>query len=208
MTYWDSAASLVFEVGFYFNLQFAAENKSSSQISQLALTYLHKIAKLYLMNEETFKVFGLISFAIASKVIPIKTEQLDSNTEAPIHYNKQTAEMEQFVLKSILQWKLCYTTPYELIQALIHKLRHNNTHFHKVSDLISIKATQISELLLICKLYSKEIAYSTLDNHSVLSIAIASLYGAIKILDMKDWVPCLEEYINDGIRVRYCVIVE
>lgn len=133
---------------------------------------------------------------------------MDSNTEAPIHYNKQTAEIERFILKSILQWKLCYTTPYEVIQALIYKLQHNNTQFHKVADLISLKAIQIAELLLICNLHSKEIAYNTLDNHSVLSIAIASLYGAMEVLNVKDPVTYLEECFNDGIKVRYSIILE
>jgi len=104
------------------------------------------------------------------------------------------AEMEECVLRVVLKWKLCYKTPFDYIHALASKLRTTNAQFYKVADIVIKKAIQISELLLICIPWYKSIAYDTLDKHSVLSIALASLYGAMEILNVKNWTHCMNEY--------------
>jgi hypothetical protein len=47
----------------------------------------------------------------------------------------------------------------------------------------------------------KIIAYDTLNKHSILSIALASLYGAMEILNMKSLKHCLDECTSTKARV-------
>jgi len=119
----------------------------------------------------------------------------------PIIYNREIADMERCIIGLVLKWKLCHTTPFELIHALVTKLEEINVVCREMGDRIKIKAVQISELLLICIFSSKTLAYGTLDNHSILSIALASLYGAMEILGMNSLKHYLDEYTNTENRV-------
>lgn len=75
---------------------------------------------------------------------------MDNNSGISINYSKRIAETEKHILEVVLNWKLCYTTPFDYIHILAYKFQAINPQFHKVAEIIVRKAVQISELLLIC----------------------------------------------------------
>eukprot|EP00826_Nyctotherus_ovalis_P053673 TRINITY_DN7000_c0_g1_i11.p1 TRINITY_DN7000_c0_g1~~TRINITY_DN7000_c0_g1_i11.p1 ORF type:complete len:165 (+),score=44.30 TRINITY_DN7000_c0_g1_i11:611-1105(+) len=97
--------------------------------------------------------------------------------------------MEEYVLSFALNWKLIYTTPFDVIQTLVHKVSFGNSKSREDMKIIGKKAIQISELLLIW--------HNTLDSHSVLSIALASLRSALQLLNAESLLHHVDEFINE-----------
>jgi len=58
--------------------------------------------------------------------------------------------MEQYLLETLLDWKVSYTTPYDFIQVILQDISANASEISAFKEVIASKAQQICELLLIC----------------------------------------------------------
>lgn len=65
-------------------------------------------------------------------------------------------EFEIYILNNILRWKTAYATPYDFIQIIMQRATSSIQLDPNTEAMILTKATQISELLLLCK----EISYN------------------------------------------------
>jgi hypothetical protein len=128
---------------------------------------------------------------------------LDSNYGLPALYNKELYEMEMYLLGFILNWRLIYNTPFDFIQSLANKMSEENGEFKNNADGIAKKAIQISELLLICNFTLNSIAYNTINNYSIFSIALVSLCGAIQVLNKESLLYCVDKFINKENKVKH-----
>lgn len=116
--------------------------------------------------------------------------------------------MEEYLLNIVLSWKLSYVTPFDIIQTLSYKISLSNSQYKKNIDIIIKKAVQISELLLICTFLFVVIVYDTLNNYSILSIALASLYGSLQILGIDELFICIDEFAPKKNQVYFALYID
>lgn len=101
---------------------------------------------------------------------------MDGSRSEFTFYTPEISELEKYLLGFILKWKLSYATPFDYIEVLgYHALKNIK------SRIIIDKATQISELFLLCMRTHKLVAYDSLNEHSPYCIALASVYAALKL---------------------------
>lgn len=108
--------------------------------------------------------------------------------------------MEEYVLGFVLNWKLIYTTPFDVIQTLVHKVSLRTSKSREDMRTIGRKAVQISELLLICTI-AISVGRNTLDSHCMLSIALASLRSALQLLNAESLLHCVDQFVTEENKV-------
>ncbi len=75
---------------------------------------------------------------------------MEVSTQPVMAYTPEDNELEQYLLGLVLKWKLAYSTPFDFIQVVIQDIKMAEPTFGRSADIISSKAVQITELLLIC----------------------------------------------------------
>jgi hypothetical protein len=60
--------------------------------------------------------------------------------------------LEEFILQNVLGWRAAFSTPYDFIELYIQEIE-NKTNLDSIKKMMIItKATQICELIFLCKI--------------------------------------------------------
>ena len=121
--------------------------------SQLALMYLAIFAKTESAPACVLRMFGFTSLWIASK---FEGDQVRGMAEAKVRMEKELGKslniVEKYLVENVLHWKLAFSPPCDFISVIMNDLHASGCISRTTMTEIEIKATQLSELLLLCKL--------------------------------------------------------